>query len=353
MENKKSPAVRNKDQHIIEGKKAVTEQVENGTGKIPKKGGYYKVGAGKFEPDAWRAQEEANEAGISIEIVHYEINDQYVEVHVIGKTKDGQTAPGFVHHNFQTIISQKAMELYKKELAGQNILFGAKDNKKRIQVFENIDHPFELTSDNNIKPILTGAGMAKLYDDFLQFKNFSIRDALTKASRIAQLKLTNSDWRDKEEIELEEKEVKEVENKDTAEKATQKDVDKKEAQKKARKTKKDKAKKEEKVKDEVKQEKKETTDKEPKKETKSKAKPDNEEKIAMETPGDNDEITKATGNIMTGEEIGRKIVTWMEREGEELKPSVFGKHIMKLKREKIISTKKYDEARQWFLNTQF
>lgn len=180
------------------------------TGHIPKKGGYYSVAPGKFEADAWKVQEEANNAGISTEIRVAEQTGAYARVIVRAWPKEGHFVEGIVHHDFDTIMNKKLMEMLKKQLAGGIIKFGANGKKKRIQVFADIAVPFIVNDEGKSMPNLTPEGTIKILDDMFQFRDISLRDATSKAMRIAQLKALNKDWRDDAEIQAEKDEVTSV-----------------------------------------------------------------------------------------------------------------------------------------------
>ena len=109
-----------------------------------------------------------------------------------------------VHHQFSVIRELKAPEYLEKQVSGKDIFFRGSP----IQMFQDLSQPFNTDGD----PILTGVGYLKLLTEMARFKNFAIRDATTKASRIAQLKLLNREWRDKDEIKSEKDEEKMVQD---------------------------------------------------------------------------------------------------------------------------------------------
>jgi len=216
---KNLPAVENK-------KKQIKEYVEQGTGKIPAKGGYYQTPGGDFEPDAWRAQTEANKEGICTEIILSEQDVKHVKVIARAHHPDGWYVDGIVNHEFNTVMGKKVMEMYKKVLDGKAITFGVPNRKKRIEVFKEKEPPFFMSDDGELIPNLEAMGTAKLLDDMLRFRDISIRDATTKAMRISQLKALNEEWRDEEEIKAEEQEVKDVNKGKEVIKVDQETVDK-------------------------------------------------------------------------------------------------------------------------------
>lgn len=229
MMTKSQLAVKNQEVKRIDNNKAQKQKIEEGTGRIPKKGGYYNVGNlknPKFEADAWRVQEEANDAKVRTEIIKTIQTGEYAEAIVRATPLDGESTDAIVHHDYDTIMNKKLMEMLKKELAGKNIFFGASGKRRKIQVFKDIAEPFIINENGKTIPNLTPEGMIKILDDMFQFKDISLRDAVTKAMRIAQLKALNKDWRDKEEIKAEEDEVKAVNNGKEVPKVDQETVDK-------------------------------------------------------------------------------------------------------------------------------
>lgn len=152
------------------------------------KGGYYRV-RGHDEPDAWLVAQWANDAGISVEIVTAEQTPTEAKVIVRAK-KDGQYVDAVVIHEFTTTMEVVAFETIDNM---------QRNNKNPIVGYEE-----------DGKPILSDEAKYDIYKRYIKFKNFAIRDATTKASRIAILKLMNRDWREPEEIEAETAEVRSV-----------------------------------------------------------------------------------------------------------------------------------------------
>ncbi len=152
------------------------------------KGGYYRV-RGHDEPDAWLVQQWANDAGICIEIVTAEQTPTEAKV-ILRAKKDGQYVDAVVIHEFSTTKDVVAFETI--------------DNMRR-----NHKNPI-VGYEEDGKPILSDEAKYDIYKRYIKFKNFSIRDATTKASRIAILKLMNKEWREVDEIEAEAAEVRSV-----------------------------------------------------------------------------------------------------------------------------------------------
>lgn len=157
-------------------------------GEIPIKhqGGYYKV-AGKEIEDAWKTQNLANEHGVSTRVIDFDQDSERVFAHVRGVLGD-QFTETVVWHNF--------------EVVRENILW---DKVKKLQ--KDV-RQVEFREDG--QPILYPQEQADVVQRFMNFRTFALRDAITKASRIVQLKLLNREFREEEEISMEEQEVKQV-----------------------------------------------------------------------------------------------------------------------------------------------
>lgn len=168
------------------GARAVTREI--GVRSHVAKGGFYRV-RGHDEPDAWMVQQWANNAGISVEIITAEQTETKAKV-VVSAVKDGQYVDAVVIHEFGTT---------KEVVAFETIDNMQRSNKNPIIGYEE-----------DGKPILSDEAKYDIYKRYIKFKNFSIRDATTKASRIATLKLLNREWRDPEELESEASEVRSV-----------------------------------------------------------------------------------------------------------------------------------------------
>lgn len=171
---------------------------------IVQDGSFYKAGNNRV-PDARRVQKEANKKNIPIEIIQTEQTDEYAEAVVRAWLPDRtQYTDDVVHHQFSVTQELKALEYLEKEVSGTPIYFRGSP----IQMFEDLSQPFNKNGD----PILTGVGYLKLLTEMARFKNFALRDAVTKASRRAQLKLLNREWRDKDEVKAEKDEEKMVQD---------------------------------------------------------------------------------------------------------------------------------------------
>ena len=325
-----------------QGKSEVLREViERGTGGVPKKGGYYEVAPGKFEPDAFRVQEEANEAKIQSRIVQIEHTDSHVLVVAEATRPDGVVVQGVVLHDFDTVMAKKIMEMFKKVLSGKQVFWGEKGQRRKIEPFEDPKNPFVMGENGKMVPYLSGMGMAKIMDDMLRFRDFSIRDATTKAMRIAQLKATNEDWRDIEEIKAEEEEVKSVNKGEMPKKKTQEDIDEREENIRENASKKEERAEEEEEQDEEVQEteeKREDTEQEG-------------EKIPeTEQLDDADELTKAEIKEMTAEEIGKWAVKKLRAENRDVTGSEIGKILMGYNRKRWLANRKFNEIKNWFMD---
>jgi len=149
-------------------------------------GGVYRV-RGKEIEDAWTTQQFANYAKLSTMINESEQNQKWAWAKVRVIAPDGQYVEDEVFHDFETtkeVMMLDMIQEYKRR--GERMIDGY---------------------DEYGKPILVPQAQQELYIRFTRFKNFSLRDAVTKATRRAQLKLLNKEYREYEEIAAEEAEV--------------------------------------------------------------------------------------------------------------------------------------------------
>ena len=333
-ENENVPAIKKKEELI-------KEHVEAGTGRIPKKGGYYEPSPGKFEPDSWRVQEEANEAKISTRIVTAEQDGRHSIVIVEATAQDGRTVQGVVNHDFNTIMGKKIMEMVKKEMAGKPIFWGEKGMRRKIKPFKEGEPPFFMKENGEMKPNLTDQGTAKIMDDMLRFRDFSLRDATTKAMRIAQQKVLNEDWRDEEEIRAEEEEVKSVNKGKEIKRVTQTEVDTARGGNEKDASKETEGDEETEAQDEEIQE----------EETKTEdAEPEGKKVPKTELLDSSDELTKAEIKEMSAEEIGKWAVKQLREQEKDINGAEIGKILMKYNRKRWLSTRKFNQVKKWFMD---
>ena len=163
-----------------------TPKREIQTKAFEKRGGVYKVG-GHEEPDAWLVQQWANQAGVSTEIIEATQTTEYAKAIVRARMGE-QFVDESVIHVFDTHKESIALEIIEKM---------EREGKKPIEGW-----------DDEGRPILSPEAKRKIYERFLRFRMFAVRDAITKAARRAQLKIMNKEWREEPEIEEEEREVK-------------------------------------------------------------------------------------------------------------------------------------------------
>ena len=175
-------------EEVIPYEKPAEIKREIGAISLKKKGGYYQV-AGHKEPDAALVQQYANDAGVDLKIITAEQDDIGVKA-VIQAVLNGQTVDAAVIHHFNTSRDVIALEVIESM------------QRKRMKPIEGYQ------ADG--RPLLSQETNYRIYKRYIRFKNFSLRDAVTKACRIASLKILNKDWRNQEEIESETAEVKSV-----------------------------------------------------------------------------------------------------------------------------------------------
>jgi len=152
------------------------------------KGRVYKVGNHE-EPDSWLVQQWANQAGVSTEVIEATQTTEFAKAIVRAHMGD-QFVDESVIHVFDIAKESIALEIIEKM---------EREGKKPIEGW-----------DDEGRPILSGDAKRRIYERFLRFRIFAVRDAITKAARRAQLKIMNKEWREEAEIEAEEQEVKMV-----------------------------------------------------------------------------------------------------------------------------------------------
>jgi len=157
--------------------------------QIKYEGGFYNIGNKKI-PDSARIQQEANnlEHEISVGILATGKDDVKAWATVRATNKRGQYMDGAVTHYYEIVKEVMILDMI---------------NQGRLQTTGN---------DENGKPILAEKSKYWLYNRFIRWKNFADRDAVTKATRIAQYKLLNKDPREQEEKDSEAMEVRSVNN---------------------------------------------------------------------------------------------------------------------------------------------
>lgn len=175
-----------KKEIVIREPTTVERKIMEGNFKV--RGGFYPV-SGKQEPDAWTVQQWANSSGVSIEVRETTQTREFAKA-TVRAYLDKQFADETVIHFFDVSKEVLAYEIIAK-------------------MYEEHKQPIEGYDDEG-KPILTAEAKGRIYKRFIRFQNFSIRDAISKASRRATLKIINKDWREPAEIEAEEQEVKAV-----------------------------------------------------------------------------------------------------------------------------------------------
>jgi len=146
------------------------------------RGGTYRVG-GKEEPDAWQVRQWGNNARISTQIIKSWQDDKEAGVIVRAIAPDGQYVDATVIHRYDVLKDMMLLDLIRR-------------------YEENGINPVE-GYDEEGRPILTGDALRDFFKRFIRFKVFAVRDAVSKAERVAILKILNREWREPEEIEAE------------------------------------------------------------------------------------------------------------------------------------------------------
>ena len=189
---------------IREGKEGMPERpkeiakrepatVERKIGEVDFKvrGDYYTI-RGQKEPGAWLVQQWANKVKFSDEIIDEGTfqDEKHAQAHVRVHHPKGYYCDAIVNHNFVAIRDVIMLDL--------------------INEYERKEQNIVSEYDEEGKPKLIPEAQQRFFSRYIHFKNFSLRDATTKAIRIAQMKLLNQEWRETEEVNAEEMEVKAV-----------------------------------------------------------------------------------------------------------------------------------------------
>ena len=177
-------------------------------------GTFYNTGK-KQVPDSRVIQSLANKFRIkTIEVLTEQTND-YAKAVVGAESPNGVYMEDVVIHHFPTIMQKKIVELFEKELSAKKD-FDSKPMNKEKQFkpvfFNDIADPFSLEHNGTIIPNLTLKGQVKIFKDMTRFKDFSVRDAYSKAANRVQRRLLNQEFREDIEIDLEDEEVRNVNN---------------------------------------------------------------------------------------------------------------------------------------------
>lgn len=179
-------------------------------------GDFYNTGKGSAPvPDSRVIQRLANKFNLKTEEVFSEQTDDHAKAVVGVSSLNGVYQEDVVIHHFATVLQKKVVELAEKELASKKDYESRpvnKDKDFKPIFFNDLDNPFELQSNGTIIPNLTLKGQMKIFKDMTRFKDFSVRDAYTKAANRAQRRVLNQEFRDEIEIDLEDEEVKKVNN---------------------------------------------------------------------------------------------------------------------------------------------
>lgn len=163
------------------------QQIEKAKAKrfLEGQGGSYKVNGNEI-PDSARIQNIANDAGISVQILESEQNDDYARVRVRGNLGK-QSVDDEVWVDFDTELKLLMMEFIRK-------------NDGVLDYFDGLNPVFkEGAKIKNFDGSYTDAKYA-LVHAMLTLRKFAVRSAGTKAAKRVQMKLMNKEFREIEEI---------------------------------------------------------------------------------------------------------------------------------------------------------
>lgn len=149
-------------------------------------GGEYKV-QGNARPDAASIQGAANKNRVSTEILKAVQTDEFAEV-VVRTHLGSQYVDTVVHHNFKNSRQIKLLEMATK-------------HPDTVEKFTPDGLPvFKLGAEFKDQLGKRKDLMVTVMHTLLADIDFSIRDALTKASAAGQAKILNQDWQSEEEL---------------------------------------------------------------------------------------------------------------------------------------------------------
>jgi len=158
-------------------------------------GSRYRTGMKNTAPDSMLAQKWANENAINLEIREKEqTKDHILAIVRATNPSNGQFVDDIVYHDFDTTKLKKTLDFIDssiKKIRGKG---------RKTPYIKDIKEPLLYGENGEIFPNLTPRGHIKMAKEMINFWNFGLRDAVTKASRRAYLKILNYEWKDKEEI---------------------------------------------------------------------------------------------------------------------------------------------------------
>jgi len=174
--------------------------------KVIKKGGFYKVAGGKEVPDAPKIESEINklveDSGRVLNLIILEVGKDDEKAWARVRVEDALTKQfkdDAVIHHYNTLQDAFLLDLITA--------FEEQRRDKWTKKLLCPENPIEGLDSVTNKPILSSFAKRAIIIRLLKFKQFSERDAITKAASRAYLKMLNREWRTKEEIEDELREV--------------------------------------------------------------------------------------------------------------------------------------------------
>jgi len=193
--NKNMPKTIDKDKNLPDVKKK--QELDTPGAELPHtiEGTRYSTGRNNTAPDSMLSQKWANENAINLEIREKEqTKDHILAIVRATNPSNGQYLEDIVYHDFDTVKLKKTLDFIDAAIKNSRTKTG------KTPFIENLKEPLLYGENGEIIPNLTPRGHIKMAKEMINFWNFGLRDAVTKASRRAYLKILNFEWKDKEEI---------------------------------------------------------------------------------------------------------------------------------------------------------
>lgn len=300
-------------------------------------GGRYPMTGGPV-PKSSQIQMWANEKNISLEVIENGKNstEAWAKVRAIVQ-ETGQFVESRVILRYEDVEQRKMITEVNK------ILKEAPRKKGPTPTLKDLAEPLLISEDGRVVANYTERGLMKFMTDMVNYRYTAERTAETMASRRAEWKILNKEWKDKEEMEgeyledyQEEQEISKpspVNDKKKMEKpnqGSQKEVKKQENPKQNTEEKKKKVKKQQ-----------TNTDVET---TKQSTKKDNENKESE------DNLNEKEINNLGSTELVDKLIKKMEDKGETPTKQLLNKKLVQCRKKKIITPAKFRICRDYLFS---
>ena len=193
--DKNMPTTVDNDNNVPDIKKKQTLDTPGAELPHTIEGTRYSTGKNNTAPDSMLAQKWANENAITLEIIEKEqTKDHILAIVRATNPSNGQFIDDLIYHDFDTIKLKKTLDFIDATLKN------TRNKTGKTPYIKDLKEPLLYGENGEIFPNLTPRGHIKIAKEMINFWNFGLRDAVTKASRRAYLKILNFEWKDKEEI---------------------------------------------------------------------------------------------------------------------------------------------------------